>query len=336
MTSPQGIIQAPAVQSWTDIKIYDHDSLPVPDNSSLQPACMNAVRRRLQRKSLLPELFMDPLKPLPLADAAVPKPAVHIVYLIMASRPYAHETISRNVRALQRPGAANDLGCNDSNLFLIHVDAKMAADKARSVLDAVGARPDVYFLKRSRAVMWAGWSMMLVLMDVMASLLERSLGFDLLINLSDADLSLRVDGEIRAFFSRFPGRSVMSIVQRKRDPRRYQMHERFRQYCWVSRSHRLNPNSWRMHARDPLRPHNRWFHHKAFAGAPFHPLRLPSSLSLCVFPYISPSPAPLCNPTKRPSHRRIPLLLSGPRGSVIWANQTLMQSPFLGQYSKPS
>ena len=57
--------------------------------------------------------------------------------------------------------------------------------------------------------------------------------FEYFINLSDADLTLRTDAELRAFFTRFHGRSVMSIVQRKKDPRRYKMHEGFRGYCWT-------------------------------------------------------------------------------------------------------
>uniref|UniRef100_A0A7S0JBD9 protein xylosyltransferase n=1 Tax=Calcidiscus leptoporus TaxID=127549 RepID=A0A7S0JBD9_9EUKA len=149
----------------------------------------------------------------------------------MASRVYAHETINRNMHALQHPGASR--GSNETNLFLIHVDAKMPADALNALKSAVGARPDVYFMRRTRAVMWAGWSMMLVLLDALASILARSLGFEYVINLSDADLALRVDQEVRDFFGRFPGRSVMSIVQRKRDPRRYKMHENFRKFCWV-------------------------------------------------------------------------------------------------------
>jgi len=65
------------------------------------------------------------------------------------------------------------------------------------------------------------------------SLSRRGLHFEYLINLSDADLALRTDAELRTFFTRFYGRSVMSIVQKKKDPRRYKMHEGFRSYCWT-------------------------------------------------------------------------------------------------------
>ena len=38
---------------------------------------------------------------------------------------------------------------------------------------------------------------------------------------------------VGAFFGAFPGRSILSVVESKRDPRRYKMHAGFRGYCWV-------------------------------------------------------------------------------------------------------
>ena len=57
--------------------------------------------------------------------------------------------------------------------------------------------------------------------------------FEYLINLGDADLTVRTHGEIASFFGAFPGRSILSVVESKRDPRRYKMHAGFRGYCWV-------------------------------------------------------------------------------------------------------
>ena len=153
----------------------------------------------------------------------------------LASRSYAHETINRNVRALQRPGAWDDIGTNESNLFLLHVDAKMSKSDDALLRSRVTAGPDLYYMRKTRSVMWAGFSMMLALLDAMASVVARKLNFDMLINLSDADLTMRVDGELRAFFARYPGRSIMSIVHRNRDPRRY-------------------ADSHRVHARERARP----------------------------------------------------------------------------------
>jgi len=203
-----------------------------PAEPELAVKCQLALMERMQRQNVLPELYIDPLTPLPLADAA--GGVVHFVYFIMASRPFGWETINRNVIVLQRPGALQDVGTNDSNVFLVHVDAKLGEARKHELSDVlIKPRPDVYIIRRPRPVLWAGWSMILALFDAMASVLRRSLHFEYFINLSDADLSLRTDTELRSFFARFEGRSIMSIVQRKKDPRRYKMHEGFRSFCWT-------------------------------------------------------------------------------------------------------
>ena len=191
--------------------LVDHNNAALDANSSITQACAAGVASRLERKSTLPELWIDPLSPLPLADAARGGPAVRFVYFIMASRSYAHETINRNVMALQRPGALSDAGTNESNLFVLHADAKLSGDGLATLRAGVRPRPDVYFVRRPRHVMWAGWSMVLAHLDVMASVLTRKLHFEYIINLSDADLSLRTDAEIRAFLARIGPRSMINV-----------------------------------------------------------------------------------------------------------------------------
>ena len=218
--------------SADSVSFLDHTKQPA--ELELAGQCRSALARRLERQpyNALPELIIDPLQPLPLADAA--GGVVHFVYFIMASRPYGWETINRNVIALQRPGALEDAGANDTNVFLVHVDAKLGEARKHELRDVlIRPRPDVYMIRQPRPVLWAGWSMILALFDAMASVLRRGLTFEYFINLSDADLTLRTDVELRAFFARFYGRSVMSIVQKKKDPRRYKMHEGFRSYCWT-------------------------------------------------------------------------------------------------------
>ena len=133
--------------------LVDHNNAALDANSSLTQACAAGVASRLERKSTLPELWIDPLSPLPLADAARGGPAVRFVYFIMASRSYAHETINRNVMALQRPGALSDAGTNESNLFVLHADAKLSGDGLATLRAGVRPRPDVYFVRRPRHVM---------------------------------------------------------------------------------------------------------------------------------------------------------------------------------------
>ena len=64
---------------------------------------------------------------------------MRFVYFIMASRSYAHETINRNVMALQRPGALSDAGTNESHLFVLHADAKLSGDGLATL--RAGVRP---------------------------------------------------------------------------------------------------------------------------------------------------------------------------------------------------
>ena len=206
-----------------------------PAEPLLAAKCQAAISGRLYRTGGMaapPKLYIDPLTPLPLVDAA--DGVVKIIYFILASRPFGEETINRNVVALQKPGALEAVGANDSNLFLVHVDAKLGDERKHELRDVkLTKRPDVYVLQKTRPVLWAGWSMILALWDAMTSVVRRGLKFEYFINLSDADLTLRTDLEIRAFLSRWPGRSIMSIVQRNKDPRRYKMHEGFRAYCWT-------------------------------------------------------------------------------------------------------
>ena len=214
--------------------LTDWAGKPLNPLDPLLTRCRAALDRKEQRaEGSLPPLYIDPLSPLPLADAAEPAPAVHFVFFLMASRSYAHETINRNVHALQHPGALTTPGTNESNLFLIHVDAKMSSADRANLRANVRTGPDVYFIRRPRYVMWAGVSMTFALHDAMASLIARRLHFEYVINLSDADLTLRTDGELRSFFGRYRGRTIMSIVPKHRDPRRYKQHENFRRFCWV-------------------------------------------------------------------------------------------------------
>ena len=158
--------------SADSVSFLDHTKQPA--DLELAGKCRSALAQRLERQpyKALPELYIDPLQPLPLADAA--GGVVHFVYFIMASRPYGWETINRNVIALQRPGALEDTGANDTNVFLVHVDAKLGEARKHELRDVlITPRPDVYMLRRPRPVLWAGWSMILALFDAMASVVRR-------------------------------------------------------------------------------------------------------------------------------------------------------------------
>ena len=103
------------------VSFLDHTKQPA--DPELASKCRSVLAQRLERRpyKALPELIIDPLQPLPLADAA--GGIVHFVYFIMASRPYGWETINRNVIALQRPGALEDTGASPGCTQRLHYRA---------------------------------------------------------------------------------------------------------------------------------------------------------------------------------------------------------------------
>lgn len=217
-----------------DFSLRDWNEQAISPNTGLGLVCNRALSAQIKRVKShggMPEFYIDPLRPLPLADAVVGGPAVSIVYFFLVSRAFAHQTVPRNVRALQAPRATKSRGENGtlSNLFLIHVDTKTRSTTREALRKAVRAHQDVYFMRRARRVMWSGASMVLSMFDAMASVLQRDLRFDHFINLSDADLTLRVDGEIRALIGMLAGRSVVQVNHNSRQIKR---HARFRRACW--------------------------------------------------------------------------------------------------------
>ena len=55
------------------------------------------------------------------------------------------------------------------------------------------------------------FSMVAIALDAIATALDAPFKFDFFIQLSDADLSLRTDTELRAFLARMRGRSMINV-----------------------------------------------------------------------------------------------------------------------------
>ena len=75
--------------------------------------------------------------------------------------------------------------------------------------------PNVRVMQTRRLVQWGMFTMVAIMLDAIHSVLSSALSFDFFINLSDADLSLRTDSEMRAFLARHKGRSFVVSVARK-------------------------------------------------------------------------------------------------------------------------
>ena len=127
---------------------------------------------------------------------------VRLVYLIgVGGRPSAHLVVSRLLYALYSP----------THLFLIHLDVKAEAAAAEACYALQRSHPNVRVLGARRLVQWGMFSMVAIALDAMASVVASRLHFDFFINLSDADLALRTDAEMRAFLGRMRGRSLINV-----------------------------------------------------------------------------------------------------------------------------
>ena len=172
-----------------------------------QTAVADAVMRARERQP--PPVYVDVLEGVRVAPLNGTDD-VRIVYLIgVGSRPTAHLVVSRLLYALYSP----------THLFLIHLDVKAAAAAADACYALQRSHPNVKVLSARRLVQWGMFSMVSIAVDAIHTAVaaaERSdastqLHFDFFINLSDADLALRTDSEMRGFLRRMRGRSLINI-----------------------------------------------------------------------------------------------------------------------------
>lgn len=155
-----------------------------------------------------PTFYVDPLDGVhvaPLNGTHGPE-AIRIVYLIgVGGRPRAHLIVSRLLYALYNP----------SHLFLIHLDVKAAPEAVEACAALQRAHSNVRVLRARRLVQWGMFSMVAPMIDAVHTALHAAdsgrLPFDFFINLSDADLALRTDAEIRRFLDGMRGRSLINI-----------------------------------------------------------------------------------------------------------------------------
>jgi hypothetical protein len=190
-------------------------SLADADGRSLSPArnerCQAAISDALERqaRSTRLQIYADPLTSVRLAPLNGTDD-VRIVYFIgVGIREAAHLIVSRLIYALHAP----------SHLFLIHVDVKAGA-KVVDACTMLGRQyPNVHVLGTRRLVQWGMFSMVAPALDAIKTVLTAGLRFDFFINLSDADLALRTDAEMRSFLQRMRGRSLIHIHENDREAR---------------------------------------------------------------------------------------------------------------------
>ena len=193
-----------ALEQPLDLTGFDGRPLAA-TSEALDARCRTAVRDVLARapSDHPPTLYVDDLDGVRVAPLNSTDD-VRIVYLIgVGTRAAAHVVVSRLLYALFSP----------THLFLIHLDVKAGAEVAEACYALERTYANVRVLRARRLVQWGMFSMVLIALDAIKTALAASrwLHFDFFINLSDADLALRTDQEMRAFLARHRGRSLINV-----------------------------------------------------------------------------------------------------------------------------
>ena len=196
------------VDDTGEFELLDHAGTRLagqPKWTAFNQRCRQAVKKALVEPANAGTPSMLTLYPDPMTGVSVePRSSpgdVRVVYVVLASRASAASVVSRLVRALYHP----------SHLFLVHTDLKTNSSTHERLQGFAAARPNVHVLKTRRLVQWAGFSMVLALLDALSSFVGR-LDFDFVIPISDGELALRTNEEMVAFLGRFRGRSMVRVA----------------------------------------------------------------------------------------------------------------------------
>jgi protein xylosyltransferase len=71
--------------------------------------------------------------------------------------------------------------------------------------------PNIHLMRTRRLVQWGAWTMNLVLLDALHTAVSAGIDFDVVINLSDADIALRTNDEIVTFLREHKGRQFVHV-----------------------------------------------------------------------------------------------------------------------------
>ena len=197
--------EADATRDIENATLYDHEGREL---STLPSMAMQAHRCQLaykkavweERHDLPPYLYADKLAGVQLGDRAVlgdPR----IVYFISVSRKSAGIVVSRLLLALY----------HSSHLYLVHIDLKTDQSVYDQLAELTKAHPNIRLVHTRRLVQWGAWTMVSIMLDALKTVTAAKLDYDFFINLSDADLALRTNGEIVNFLRPYKGRQFVQV-----------------------------------------------------------------------------------------------------------------------------
>jgi len=208
MDAPFGdVAAASSERRW---ELTDYAGRPLNESSeALDRRCQQAINEVMERErsQSAPPLYSDPLEGVQVA----PKNSsaeVRVVYFIgVGPRPHAHVVVSRLLYALW----------SAVNLYLLHIDVKAGGEAVSECMRLDAQYPNVHVMRTRRLVQWGMFSMVSNYLDGIRSVLDAAkrgdfdFDFDFFINLSDADLALRTDAEVRAFLARIGPRTMVNV-----------------------------------------------------------------------------------------------------------------------------
>ena len=204
----RGVASTAARLSSRPYALTDKSALPLDVSSkALDDRCQQHVDDVLRRAAVgePAPLMADALENVRIAPTNG-SADVRVVYFIgVGPRTHAHLVVQRLLYALYAP----------SHLFLIHLDVKATETAVAECFKLELSYANVHVLRTRRLVQWGMFSMVVPMLDAIKAALDffdqRDDTFDYLINLSDADLALRTDAEVRPFLARIRPRSMINV-----------------------------------------------------------------------------------------------------------------------------
>jgi hypothetical protein len=207
---------------------FDRNIAQQPELAALERGCRTSVQHQLLEQhssSDGPFARVDRGAVAQLYPQVPARNGVQIAYFIMGHREFAHTTISRLLRVLWSP----------EHLFLVHLDLRTNATAVEDLRSRYRNTRNVHMWteRERRAVGWGAFSMVELLLHAIATALAVAPRLDFVINLSDADVALRTNGEIVGFLRGFRGRSFVATKFPSVDALRYHAHAHMRRSAWL-------------------------------------------------------------------------------------------------------
>ena len=203
---PPAVASAADLEAFDDVPLTDHEGRPLAEQEAMgafHERCQRALKETMWREQsgvVWPHLYADTLEGVRLGNRNQTDDP-RILYFIGMTRKMAAIMVSRLLLALY----------HSSHLFLLHVDLKTDEAVVNELRKLIKDHPNIHLMRTRRLVQWGAWTMNLVLLDALHTAVSAGIDFDVVINLSDADIALRTNDEIVTFLREHKGRQFVHV-----------------------------------------------------------------------------------------------------------------------------